>query len=193
MKIIFLLMIICFIFLLFSCCTNKPLQLEIDSMEKNSVEYIFPFSKERIEDAIVKAFSIQHGGKPYCYGEQVYFGKKGRQAHSILFTHDALLYLETECSSKVYFQKNGFPYTYSPRRFQFHIELLEENLAKVWIEVVEPKVPIRPPLIPLPHVGWEYKEVPPTTVEEYEILQFIGKELGVTDMPEIKIPKKIVF
>jgi hypothetical protein len=35
--------------------------------------------------------------------------------------------------------------------------------------------------------------VPATTVEEYEILLMIGKELDEKNMPEIKIPQKIVF
>jgi hypothetical protein len=186
----------------FICCSiNKKLQ--IDQVEKNPIEYIFHFSKDEIENAIVKSFDLKHGGRPFYEEETVFYGEK--EYKNFLFqlwnpniinhfeTVDTLFYILTESRSKVYYQRNGYPYTYSPWRYIFHIDSIEENLTKVWIEVVEPKVPIRPPLIELPHTSWTYKEVPSTTVEEYEILQALGSTLGGNDMPTIKIPQRIVF
>ncbi|PWU09638.1 MAG: hypothetical protein C5B50_26935 [Verrucomicrobia bacterium] len=39
-----------------------------------------------------------------------------------------------------------------------------------------------------PGQGWNYESVRPTTVEEYSILQYIGRHLGITNMPAIVLP-----
>ena len=207
MKHIYLCIVALFIFNSLFGQKIKTSQIQIDPAEKNSTEYIFHFSKDSVESAIVKAFDKKHGGKSYCEGMTIYFGKKevGGIVNNLLWnlktitseTKDTLFYLiGIMCPSKVYFQKNGYPYTYEPARIQFHIDSIGENLTKVWIEVVNPEVPIRP-RFQLIRVnvgyGWKYRSVPSTTVEEYEILQILGNKLGEKDMPEIKIPKKIVF
>jgi len=198
MKIIYVSLLFISWFCFISCCTNRPLQVEIDPTEKNPVEYVFPFSKGVIEDAIVKSFT---GGKRYGNNETIYIGKETYPSDSLLWdtknhnyqTDNTLFLFSVRWPSKVYFRKDGYPYTYVPYRIQFHIDPIGEDLTKVWIEVVKPQVVIRHSLVPLPHAGLVLKEVPATTVEEYEILQILGRTLGVKDMPEIKIPKKIVF
>lgn len=194
------------IFVYASLFGQKSKILQIDSAEKNSTEYIFHFSKDSVENAIVKAFDRKHGGKCYCEDMIIYCGKEivARIGNTLLRnpktityeTKDTLFYLfQIKCPSKVYFQKNGYPYTFAPARIQFYIDTLGENLTKVWIEVVKPEVLYGKTWHSLPHGvrTWKYKAVPSTTVEEYEILQILGNTLGEKDMPEIKIPKKIVF
>ena len=177
----------------------------IDPAEKNPIEYIFHFSKDSVENAIVKAFDWKQGGISYCDNMTVYYGKESHGSSGAILkkpktttdqTRDTLFFLfSMDCPSKVYFQKNGYPYTYVPSRFRFHIDAIGENLTKVMIEVVSPRVPYKQNWHSLPHGvrAWRYKKVPSTTVEEYEILQILGETLGEKDMPEIKIPKKIIF
>ena len=40
-----------------------------------------------------------------------------------------------------------------------------------------------------PGYGWIFEMVQPTTVEEYSILRYLGHYLGVTNMPEVILPK----
>lgn len=41
-----------------------------------------------------------------------------------------------------------------------------------------------------PGQGWNYARVKPTTVEEYSILRYLGRSLGVTNMPGVILPKE---
>ena len=199
MKNIYLYISIVFVFCLLCCSASKYVQ--IDPKEKNPTEYVYPFSKDVIEKGIVKAFDTEDGYR-YCQNQTVYFGKEPDRSRDALLsnskfnTKDTLFFylFNITCPSKVYFQKNGYSYTYTAL-FQFHIDSIDTNLTKVRIEVISPEVPSGLRWHKLPHGvrTWKYKKVPPTTVEEYEILQILGNTLGVKDMPEIKIPKKIVF
>ena len=64
------------------------------------------------------------------------------------------------------------------------------------MNVVNPKVCTGTTLLPtlsFMQRAWTYKAVPATTVEEYEILLMIGKELNEENMPELKIPPKVII
>ena len=41
-----------------------------------------------------------------------------------------------------------------------------------------------------PGQGWNYERVSPTTVEEYSILHYLGRYLGVTNMPAVILPAR---
>jgi hypothetical protein len=189
----------------FSYCTLKPFNVEIDPVEMNPTEYTFHFSIDVIEDAIIKSFDWRFSRNRYCDNEMIYNGDmSSRSSGSMLWNvktsltateNDSFYLYNNECPSKVYFKKNGYPYIYTPDKFVFHIDFIADNLTNVRIEVINPSVIYGETWHRIPHGvrTWKYKEVLSTTVEEYEILQILGKTLGVNDMPEIKIPKKIVF
>ncbi|NTW33502.1 MAG: hypothetical protein HGB12_12925, partial [Bacteroidetes bacterium] len=98
-----------------------------------------------------------------------------------------------ECKSKVYFNKKNEPHIYHGT-YQIHLEKLSDKQTRVSIIVSDSgiiygtKLPVLPNMIRVNKL----KAMPPTTVEEYEILQIIGRGLGVKDMPSIKIPNKII-
>ena len=96
--------------------------------------------------------------------------------------------------SKVYFRKNGEAYLYCPD-IQIAIDSIADSTTKVSINVLNPRVQTRLTILPVsPHGrAWKYKAVPATTVEEYEILLMIEKELYEENMPELKIPERVVF
>jgi hypothetical protein len=39
-----------------------------------------------------------------------------------------------------------------------------------------------------PGQGWNYVKVKPTTVEEYTILSYLGRHLGITNIPAVVLP-----
>ena len=98
------------------------------------------------------------------------------------------------CKSKVYFQKNGKPFIYDVDKFHIHLDSFDSNTTKVSIKVINPNIETRLTLLPtlFGARAQKHKAVPPTTVEEYEILLIIGRALNVKDMPELVIPKKII-
>lgn len=72
-----------------------------------------------------------------------------------------------------------------------HLSIIDSNTIKVEIIVLNAKVHLRDELLPRPPHFINnpiYKNVAPTTIEEYKILQCIGKGLGILNqMPPLKI------
>ena len=92
-------------------------------------------------------------------------------------------------SSDIYFNKKGKPLKYLMECVA-HFTAIDSNTTKVEIKVLNAKVHIRNKLLPSPpHFinNPVYKNVMPTTIEEYKILQSFGLFLGVLDkMPQLK-------
>jgi hypothetical protein len=189
--------IILSLFFMTSCYAQK--NTIIVEGEKNPTEYFFNFPMDTVRNVIKKSFNRDQ----YC-GYDIHdftdpFFKKIKNPNRT--DNDFLLSIywlgswwRTECRSKVYFNKKGKPYLYFS---DFHLHLTEtDNGVSVKIYAINPQI----------HIGYywwinphslardpKFKEVPNTTVEEYEILLMIGKTLGVNDMPIIKIPNKKVI
>jgi len=176
-------------FCFFACCTEeKPLLVKINPIEMNPTSYLFAKSEEDVINAIIEAVGSHKSSKFNKYNK--YF------LHENATTGVFELLRDDGNISKVYFRKNGEPYLFTPDKIQIFVNSLNENETEVNINVVKPKVRTQLTMFPTPrtfHRAWKFKPVLSTTVEEYEILQLIGKELGVTDMPEIKIPERVVF
>lgn len=92
-------------------------------------------------------------------------------------------------SSDIYFIKQK-PLEYTLECIG-HINKVDSNSIKLEIKVLNAKVLIRNELLPRPpHFVHNpiYKKVEPTTIEEYKILQCIGKSLGIiSQMPALKL------
>ena len=173
------------VLLVFSCVSSKNTIKE--PSVKNPTFYIFAKSKQDVEIAIIEVLGGSESSKRSKFDDYMLVQYRNR---------DFKLICNPGNSSKVYFRKNGEPYLYSPSRIQILIDSIAENTTKVSIDVLTPEVRTGLTLLPtIPWLqrGWKYKEVPSTTVEEYEILLMIGKELNEANMPELKIPDKIVF
>jgi len=90
--------------------------------------------------------------------------------------------------SEIYF-KDGQPLIYFA---DFHIHLSAVKSQKVRIDIFTYGSSVNTGM----HAAWSpahgtkyvYVQIPPTTVEEYQILLRIGEQLGVKDMPPIVKP-----
>ena len=171
------------VLLLFSCASSK-LVLK-DPLEKNLTSYIFSKSKQDVEMATVEALGCHKSSKKNCFPK--YLLNEYPKGNFKLIPNWGN-------PSKVYFRKNGEAYLYCPH-MQIVINSITENITEVSINIPNPGVRTRKTLLPVsPHGrAWKYKSVPATTVEEYEILLMIGKELNEENMPELKIPERVVF
>ena len=93
-------------------------------------------------------------------------------------------------SSDIYFKNKKRSFGYEMVCIA-HFTPIDSNTIKIEIKVLDSKVNIGTKLLPsLPHFvrGPVYKSVKPTTIEEYKIIQCLGRELGVVkQMPILKI------
>ncbi|MCI0652599.1 MAG: hypothetical protein L0Z55_12040 [Planctomycetes bacterium] len=95
------------------------------------------------------------------------------------------------CQSTVYFS-NGKPLKFLAR-FHLHIESLDAGTTRVTVEAIDPKV-VNGTRFGMGPCGFgnfpNLEPVAPTTVEEFTILRYIGRHLGITDMPEVIHPAR---
>jgi len=93
-------------------------------------------------------------------------------------------------SSAIYVDRKGRPFGYEMECIT-HFTKIDSNTTKIEIRVLNAKVHLRDRLLPSPpHFvnNPVYKTVIPTTIEEYKILQCLGRALGVfNQMPVLKI------
>jgi len=93
-------------------------------------------------------------------------------------------------SSDIYFNRKKKPFSYEMVCVA-HFIPVDANTTKIEIKVLDSKINMGKKLLPgSPHFvrGAVYKPVKPTTIEEYKIIQCLGKELGVINqMPVLKI------
>jgi hypothetical protein len=181
-----------FIFLFIgSCNTDKKIELSI----RNPVEYVYTCNIDSLKTIIKQNFNHQE-----FYGLSL--GNKDRVLITEIFDNPAnyndfiLEEFSTwhKCKSKVYYNKKNEPHIYHAT-YQLHLIPISENQTKVVIITTQSGIIYKTKLPVLPHFNRvnRLKELPPTTVEEYEILQIIGNALGVKDMPPLKIPSKIII
>ncbi|OIP01314.1 MAG: hypothetical protein AUJ98_04905 [Bacteroidetes bacterium CG2_30_33_31] len=185
-----------FIGLIFTFCVsscNETKHITFIEKEKNPTEFVFHENMQKVRQIIIANFSKWQ----YCdYG--LFQNKNYKNGLLSLpenkndFTFESL---HSGCASKVYFQKNGKPFIYDVDKFHIHLDSLDSNTTKVRIIVINPKIATRLTLLPtlFGSRAQKYKAVPPTTVEEYEILLIIGRALNVKYMPELVIPKKVIL
>lgn len=169
----------------------------VDNEEKNPTAYSFNFSMDSVKRAIVKCFS----DRQYCGYDLHDFTSpflKDIEDNHQQSDHDFLLmtfsWWDTECRSRVYFNKKGAPYLYFAK---YHLHLSEtEKGVNIKIYTIDPQIYIGRQPLPNPAFltrGPKFKAVSNTTVEEYKILLMIGNVLKMNDMPTLKVPKPITI
>jgi thiol-disulfide isomerase/thioredoxin len=170
----------------------------ISEEEKNPTEYFFNTSLDSVRSAMYDGFA----NRKYCcysFGDSSsHFFKKAE--HEQRTQTDLVLSLDDwfnpycgTCLSQVYYKNDIEPYLYICT-FLIHLEDFD-NGVKVKIYAINPKIYVGKMFlrnIAFHSRGPRFKEVPSTSVEEYEILQIIGKGLGI-EIPEIKIPQKVII
>jgi|SRR5215469_11702024 len=103
---------------------------------------------------------------------------------------DAYLFGGPSCVglSQVYF-KDGDPLVYFAN-FHIHLASINASQTRVTIFTIAPAVVAGIEQHFAHGPAYVFAEVPPTSIEEYEILRRIGLQLGITNMPDVNIPPR---
>lgn len=175
-----------FIFvLLIIGCSSLP---EERHVTPNPTRYVFSCSMDTLRDTIISEFDVLK-----FKGMMLYY--KGSSYPPL----DTLEIFEIPDNRKDFYLKSSFvwignSYVYPSLKYtaSFHLHLVQINNKKteVIVNTIKPMVILGKELIPsFPHFarGYKFREVSPSTIEEYEILFRIGKSLG-EEMPEVIYP-----
>jgi len=152
----------------------------------NPTSYVFDTDIEQCKNAIKKV-KILDVSRPYFIDK-----KESHRDYIYIYNdsanrNDAILTCIGNFDSKIYF-RFGFPYPYWAD-FHVHLDSILENKTRVEIFTLEPKIVVFG--VGIGHVSWTWtKKVPPSTIEEYEILLSIGEQLGEKNMPACNYPKR---
>lgn len=183
--------------------------LEIKTIpQKNPTSYIFEGDIAEVRARILKATSSKRSeeeDKAFPFKSP---DNQSRKADYFVTTKDEAfspdlekLFEKPENLQDIYLENDGLgiisPTYYAlgkPLRylidFHIHLESVQDNKTKVSIIPVKPRVykgykgrGMHGALLP--------KQVPvePTTIEEYQLLRYIGFVLGEEDMPEVLLPE----
>ena len=181
--------LVCFVIsiTIMSCYTKKRLSRLVTP---NPTTYVFNASIEQIEESIDDAFgnNLQMKCMVLCWngGDMGSFDYIYKNLKNV---NDAILYPVCNRESKIYY-RFGEPAPYNVS-FHLHLESISEHKTKVEIFTLEPKIVLFEIGIAAIHFGFEWrKKVPSSTVEEYEILLAIGKQLKEKGMPACNYPEK---
>ena len=188
-------------------CSRGVSRVQTRSLPRpNPTSYSFPLPLEQVHTRALQAFSIEH------QVDQPIFGRSGVAAHleDTLFVECATnavfgeaifrdpanahdLYLQTFHTpfviSSIYYGRNGgLPFIAT-----FHVHLTSNGpntTVSVTASNTEVVNGMKFGLGPCgPGQGWNCESVKPTTVEEYCILRYLGGYLGITNMPDVIVPR----
>jgi hypothetical protein len=168
-----------------SCNTYYELLLE----NENPTEYCFDANVNQVKIAIEEGL-----GNYQIKGLALYFRQDNRFDILQLKGNENDAYLRTflePMKSKIYFKDNK-ALLYSAD-FHVHLDSLTENKTRVTVVTLKSEVSTGKKLgigDNLTLGSSNLKSVPPSTIEEYEILLIIGKKLGQEGMPPCNYPSK---
>ncbi len=174
-----------FILFLFLFGCNNYYEQKLNN--KNPTEYIFDKNSFQIKKAIKTCL-----GKYQINGLALYLKEDNRFEILNIIENENDAYLRTfidYMDSKVYFKKNN-PLKYTAD-FHIHLDSLAPNKTRVTVITINPRIitGIKPGIGDNFTFGSSnFKSVQPSTIEEYEIILKIGKELGQQGMPPCNYP-----
>jgi hypothetical protein len=172
----------------------------------NPTSWSFPFPLELVRAQALEAFSIEHQARDRV------FGRPAGPLHmeSTLFPECATnavfsetLFRDAANTNDIYLHSLHSPFTLSavyrgrngglPFMAAFHLHLSPDGPnTRVSVTALDPEV-INGEKFGFgscgPGYGWNCEKVKPTSVEEYVILRYLGRCLGVTNMPKIILPE----
>jgi hypothetical protein len=173
--------------------------------EKNPTSYVFPGSVDAVRERIIEAFQFENRyEKPAedfysSFNNPTTFSFRVESREDVVFSEHIFkdpenrndVYLHTYGEplgpSPVYFG-GGKPLRYRPK-FQLHLTAADDKNTKVTVITHDPSVINGSKCCGLHGYVSNDIAVEPTTIEEYRILLFIGRVLGVNDMPPLKLPE----
>ena len=149
----------------------------------NPTSYVFNASIEQVKNAIKSGCGNYQVQCMSLYSKEDY----EVDIFNTDIKKDALLIFHCDIESKIYF-RFGKPLDYYVN-FHIHLDSIFEDKTKVEIFTLNPEIEVF--WVGIGHFGFGWdKKVPPSTIEEYEILLIIGKELGEKGMPACNYPEK---
>jgi len=171
----------------------------------NPTTYSFALPLEEVRARALQAFSIEHQveqpvfsrSAPGSHLESVFSAECATNVvFGVAVFHDPAntndIYLHTFHTpfviSSVYRGRNGgLPFIAT---FQLHLTKTGSNTSvRVTASNTEVVNGTKFGFGPCgPGQGWNCESVPPTTVEEYSILRYLGRYLGITNMPAVVLP-----
>ncbi|HTD99340.1 MAG TPA: hypothetical protein VK668_08625 [Mucilaginibacter sp.] len=177
-----------------SCYSQKVIS---KPLPENPISYIFEVKIKDAPSFLEKGY-YKYGGVNLFIHDIYYWGtwKTGRWPEIAtkvlageLNKYDVYMQVSVD-SSNTYFNKKGKPFEYEMECVA-HFTTIDSNNTKMEIKVLSSKVHLRNALLPSPpHFVNNpiYKNVKPTTIEEYKIIQCLGKALGISEqMPALKL------
>lgn len=177
------------VFLVIITGCNKYYEWKID--KPNPTSYCFDTNVKQIQKMILEGLG------DYKYNNLVLYFKNDSTAISnienifevVENSNDAYLLNIEYMKSKTYYKRDE-PLLYIAN-FHIHLDSLEENKTCVKIITINPRIITGS----MPGIGdnfqlgaANFKSVPPSTIEEYEILLIIGNQLGQKGMPPCNYP-----
>lgn len=148
----------------------------------NPTSYVFDAGIEDVKKAILTRVEDSLDGYT-VYAKEDY----DNDILSKNIKNDALLRNHYDVKSKMFF-RFGNPLPYSPE-FIIHLDSISEKKTNVVVFTSDTVVVVGG--IGFNHFGYTFeKKVSPSTIEEYEILLLIGRQLGQEGMPECNYTKK---
>lgn len=184
------LLAIALIFLSQACLPD----FEKRTVVSNPTTYVFDYSKNEVKRAIIDVFSrgksndmvlSYRSSKLKPRDTLDIFDQPGN--YDDFYLHPSRFIIGESSSYFI----NGRKADYHVDGFHLHVSDIDGAHTQVEIITIDPKIIAGKHLLPSgPHFTRELKfiDVPPSTIEEYEILLLIGKSLGQKGMPELKKP-----
>lgn len=195
-------------------CSKPPPTIQTWTLpQENPISYSFPLSVEEVHAKALIIFSSSYQIDKPIFGREPYrpYSPGVAQLESILavesFTHAVFseeIFRDVANTNDIYLHSFGYPFVRSavyrvgdsglPYIAAFHLHLASSGsntIVKVMglnARVVNGQKFGFGPCGP--GNGWVYKDVKPTTVEEYILLRYLGNSLGITNMPGVVLPNQ---
>jgi hypothetical protein len=199
-----------FIFVFFLCCCNKnPAPVYKKKLSHpNSTSLSFNFPENQLRDTILKLFDIEpqmddqilksifmdeivkkhrfqvnfvsETANNAVFGDK-YFKSKGNIGDIFLFP------MGSYWASPMYF-RNGEPFLFSTS-FAIKFKAISQKQTLVVVEDINPEI-LNGTKCCGPEGNYSVvQKVAPTTIEEYTLLLYITKKLGIYNLPPVQLPK----
>jgi hypothetical protein len=170
-------------------CSYSPEQKQL--LEQNPTSYTFPSGLEEVKEKIetnlnrgkfrhMDLFSKKKSYKPLDSVD--IFDQPGNNNDYFLSPSYSNF---TIGKSKIYTDNDYIA------SFHLHLRAIDSMATEIEIKTINPKIIVGKDLLPSgPHFSRQlkYLDVKPSTIEEYEILLIVGKSLGQSSMPDLKLP-----
>jgi hypothetical protein len=175
---------------IFFGCSREP--EEVGTRQTNPTSFIFPYGRSELTSAIEECFgNFKYKGFSLCsknglapVDTTTLFDQEGNLNDFYLHPSPGL---PVGKSRQYLIDRDSIDYFAS---FHLHLTDVSGDRTRIDIFTIRPRVLVGESLLPKPpHFTrtLEYVDVPPTTIEEFEILLRLGRCLGVQGMPELRV------